>query len=93
LIIEKAGNNSSSADRANLLRNILKEAAEQMQNSPKESRFFRVLHHTYFSPASTQEQAAELLDLPFSTYRRHLKTGLQRVTSVLWQKELQGNSS
>jgi long-chain acyl-CoA synthetase len=33
---------------------------------------------------------AELLDLPFSTYRRHLKAGLTRVAELLWQKEIGG---
>jgi hypothetical protein len=34
--------------------------------------------------------AAERLDLPFSTYRRHLKTGIARVTELLWQHEVSG---
>ena len=38
----------------------------------------------------TQEQAAELLDLPFSTYRRHLKTGMEQLTQMLWQREIGG---
>ena len=36
----------------------------------------------------TQEQAAELLDLPFSTYRRHLKAGLDQITDYLWGREI-----
>jgi long-chain acyl-CoA synthetase len=39
-------------------------------------------------PAPTQEVAAELLDLPFSTYRRHLKSAIERLTEVLWNQEL-----
>ncbi|NJL21123.1 MAG: hypothetical protein HC895_10360 [Leptolyngbyaceae cyanobacterium SM1_3_5] len=38
-------------------------------------------------PAATQEKAAELLDLPFSTFRRHLKAGITRVTEILWFQE------
>jgi len=49
-----------------------------------------VLYHTCLHPAPTQEQAAELLDLPFSTYRRHLKTAIERVNDVLWQREIGG---
>jgi hypothetical protein len=37
-----------------------------------------------------QEAAAERLGLPFSTYRRHLTTGVERVTGWLWQRELHG---
>jgi len=39
-------------------------------------------------PAGTQERAAELLNLPMNTYRRHLAAGIGRLTSVLWRAEL-----
>jgi hypothetical protein len=32
--------------------------------------------------------AAQLLGLPSSTYRRHLASGLQTITDILWQLEL-----
>jgi hypothetical protein len=48
------------------------------------------LYRTYFDPAPSQERAAELLDLPFSTYRRHLEGGGTRVGEILWQKEIGG---
>jgi hypothetical protein len=51
---------------------------------------YHALHHTYFEPAPTQETAAELLDLPFSTYRYHLTNGIRRITEWLWQRELYG---
>jgi hypothetical protein len=41
-------------------------------------------------PAATQEAAAELLGLPFSTYRGHLTRGVERVCDRLWQRELYG---
>jgi len=37
---------------------------------------------------ATQEHVAELLDLPFSTYRRHLKAGVARVADALWSREI-----
>jgi len=42
------------------------------------------------SKTPTQEAAAELLDLPFSTYRYHLTNGIKRITEWLWQRELYG---
>jgi hypothetical protein len=45
------------------------------------------LHHTYLQPAPTQADAADLLRLPMSTYRRHLATGIERITQMLWQRE------
>jgi hypothetical protein len=47
------------------------------------------LHRTFLNPAATQEQA-DLLGLPFSTYRAHLRKGTKRVTDLLWQQELYG---
>ena len=49
-----------------------------------------MLWHTYFEPAATQEVAAELLDLPFSTYRHQLGRAVEQVIGWLWQRELYG---
>jgi hypothetical protein len=61
-----------------------------LQVSPRGAKLYRALYHTYLQPAPTQEQAAELLDVPFSTYRRHLKMGVERVAELLWQQEIAG---
>ena len=66
-----------------VLQTLLKEAADILQQVPRDVKFYRVLYHTCLHPAPTQEQAAELLDLPFSTYRRHLKTAIERVNDCL----------
>lgn len=72
------------------LRTLLREAAEQMREAGKENKYYRAVYHTYIQPAATQEQAAELLDVPFSSYRRHLKLGVLRITQILWQAEVGG---
>jgi hypothetical protein len=38
--------------------------------------------------AVTQQRAAELLNLPTSTYCRHLATGTDQLAHILWQKEI-----
>jgi DNA-directed RNA polymerase specialized sigma24 family protein len=48
------------------------------------------VYHAYLNPARSQEEAAKLLDLPFSTFRRHLTEGLAAITDQLWQKEIGG---
>ena len=58
------------------------------QESPRLVKFYRALYHTYLQPAATQEQAAEVLDLPFSTYRRHLRSGIEELTGRLWLREI-----
>jgi hypothetical protein len=47
---------------------------------------------TYVRPAATQERAAAALGLPFSTYRRHLTQGVDRVVAWLWDREVYGTS-
>jgi hypothetical protein len=76
------------AERVESLRAVLREAASTLQSNPRDEKLFRALDHTYFHPAPTQEAAAEQLDLPFSTYRRHLTAGIQRLTEILWQQEI-----
>jgi hypothetical protein len=84
LVIQRAGVNASEAQRVAALRKLIEEATAQLQAAPKENKYYRALYHTYFQPAANQEQSAELLDLPFSTYRRHLVRGIERATEILW---------
>ncbi|MBW4631309.1 MAG: ATP-binding protein [Iphinoe sp. HA4291-MV1] len=76
------------SDRIVTLQALVKQAAELLQSSPRDEKLYRTVYRTYLNPAPTQEQAAELLDLPFSTYRRHLKAGITRVTEILWLREI-----
>jgi hypothetical protein len=88
MVVERSGPAASPDERMNALQALLREAVEMPQVSPREAKLYRAVQYTYLKPALTQEQAAEALDLPFSTYRRHLKAGLIRVADVLWQKEI-----
>ncbi len=93
LVVEKTRNNSNETERVNTLRSLVRDATEVLHQSSKETKFYRPLYHTYIQPAATQEQAAELLDLPFSSYRRHLKSGISRVVEMLWAQEIGGADS
>jgi hypothetical protein len=88
LVIERAGSHSGEAGRIAALQDLVREAAESLQATPRQLKSYRALYHTYLQPAATQEQAAELLDLPFSTYRRHLRMGISRVGELLWEQEI-----
>lgn len=77
----------SSTER---LRQLVRLSAEELNSHPRDQRLYRALYRTFLNPAATQEQAAELLGLPFSTYRAHLRAGTKRVTELLWQRELYG---
>ena len=90
IVVERArGAQSAPTARANLLRSLLREAILELDDVPRRQRAFRALDKTYLNPAPTQEKAAEILDLPFSTYRRHLTEGIHLITEVLWQQELE----
>jgi hypothetical protein len=69
------------------LRAALTEAAEVLRGHPRDEKLFRAIDRTYLRPAPTQERAAELLGLPFSTYRRHRRDGLARIAELLWTHE------
>ncbi|BBL80981.1 hypothetical protein RxyAA322_28350 [Rubrobacter xylanophilus] len=90
LLVRRTGSRSGEHERVPALQRLLLEAAEELKRTPRETKLYRALHHTYFQPAPTQEQAARLLDLPFSTYRRHLRAGTERVAAILWREELRG---
>lgn len=90
VVLDRTGRTGNMRPRAAALQAIIREAAEALQASPRDAKLYRAVYHTYLQPAPTQEQAAELLDVPFSTYRRHLKSGVQRLTEMLWQQEIGG---
>jgi hypothetical protein len=72
------------------LRELVEDAVEELRANPRDGKLVRALERTYLRPAPTQEAAAELLGLPFSTYRGHLTRGVERVVESLWQRELYG---
>ncbi len=74
---------------AEVLARVITETAVAVGGQPRDEKFYRALDRTYLRPAPTQERAAELLDLPFSTYRRHLTQGVERLTARLWHQEQQ----
>ena len=69
---------------------LLAEASGRLFAGARDQKYHRVLDLTYFNPAPKQEAAADRLGLPFSTYRRHLRAGITRLVSLLWQRELEG---
>lgn len=73
-----------------LLQALLGEGADLLTATPRSRKLHRVLWHTFFEPAPTQEAAAELLDLPFSTYRYQLGKAVDEITGWLWQQEIYG---
>lgn len=81
-----AGRDPTTA--AHELTELLRSTATSLAGVPRDDKLFRALDRTYLRTARTQEAAAAALGLPFSTYRRHLRQGLDRVVAMLWRREL-----
>jgi hypothetical protein len=88
IVTQRGGANAGTSERATALQSLVQQTVESLQTTPRDVKLYRTLYHTYLQPAATQEQAAEALDLPFSTYRRHLKEGIERIVEMLWQQEI-----
>src|SRR5581483_12079476 len=83
-------NSVRAAERPQALRTVLERSLASLAASPRDARLHAAVRATYFEPAGTQEQISEALGLPFSTYRRHLKSGTERLIEVLWSWEQHG---
>jgi hypothetical protein len=88
VVVHASGVAAPASARVAALRALIVQATDALQATPRHAKLYRALYHTYIQPAPTQEQAAELLDLPFSTFRRHLKDGIEHIVEQLWQKEI-----
>ena len=75
-----------------VLRGLILDAAQVVKSDPRAETQYRVLDRTYLRPAPSQEKAAELLDLPFSTYRRYRDRGIEAITDWLWEQDLESTS-
>lgn len=73
---------------ADRLRDRILAAVDELRDEPSASKLSPVLDRTFVRPAPTQEAAAELLGLPFSTYRRRLAAAIGLLTDRLWAIEI-----
>jgi hypothetical protein len=90
LIMKRVADKASKTERIAALRDLVQETVESLRSYARDAKLYHALNRAYLHPASTQEQAAELLNLPFGTFRRHLKAGIARVADILWQREISG---
>ena len=90
MVARRAGGSASHEQRVAALRALLSDAITALSRTPKRAKLRRALERAYVAGAPTQEQAAQLLDLPLSTYRRHLREGEALVVDFLWRRNLEG---
>jgi hypothetical protein len=79
---------AADGSRADALREVLAAAIRALSADPKEAKLHRVLDETFLRGTPTQEAAAAMLHLPFSTYRRYLARGTEIISDRLWDAEL-----
>jgi hypothetical protein len=87
LVRDRAGDEEPGAAT---LEALVVAAVETLREHPRDDKLWRAVERTYVRPAATQERAAVALGLPFSTYRRHLTQGVDRVVAWLWDQEVYG---
>ncbi|GHF66464.1 hypothetical protein GCM10018790_50540 [Kitasatospora xanthocidica] len=78
------------ADPVEELRTLLREAVEDLARDPRSARAKEALTAGFLSGAPTQEAAARRMGLPYGTYRRHVRQGLDLLCEALWHRELHG---
>ena len=79
---------ADSRDPGSALRTSIVEAVAEIGGLGQNAPLGRVLDRTFVHAAPTQEAAAAVLDLPFSTYRRHLAKAIDELTDALWSIEI-----
>ncbi|OJF10199.1 AAA family ATPase [Couchioplanes caeruleus] len=82
---------ADSTDAVEDLRALVQRAVDEVGRHAKGVKAHEALVATYFSGAPTQEAAARRAGMAFSTYRRHLRQGLDDVCAALWDVELHGS--
>ncbi|MEM8484966.1 MAG: ATP-binding protein [Bacteroidota bacterium] len=88
IVADSVAESADDAERVEVLMQLVDDGVALLQQNVKQAKAFKALDRTYLRPAASQEQAAELLGLPYSTFRRHLATALNELIQFLWQKEL-----
>lgn len=84
---QDASDKSTELDLALVLADKLTNAITSLEHSPKDDVLHRVLYRTFVNPVGSQEQTADFLYMSFSTYRRQVKKGVERVADMLWLEE------
>ncbi|MFH8565727.1 AAA family ATPase [Streptomyces sp. NPDC017988] len=77
-------------DHGMTLREVLAHAVAGLVTERGGDKALRVATLAFMEGAPTQEAAARRLDMPYSTYRRHLTTAVSRIEEIMWRHEENG---
>ncbi|MDZ7736590.1 MAG: hypothetical protein U5P41_11175 [Gammaproteobacteria bacterium] len=76
-------NDMTGDERVEHLRRLIQQAAGRLRAVPKTRRYYDILWHTYFHPATSRLNAAGKLNMAPSTYYRHLATAVDLLAGEL----------
>jgi hypothetical protein len=88
-IINSTGTEATEHERIQALKSKIATAIKDIEGSPLDSKYHRVLYRTFINPVGSQEKTADFLNMSFSTYRRYLKSGMEKVIERLWREEIE----
>jgi hypothetical protein len=77
----------SPRERATALRARLVGEIQALRGSPRGDSWHRVLDATYVRGGEKHEQVASDLGMSYTTFRRVLRGGTQRIVAALWSRE------
>lgn len=88
LVVQEAGEDAPDARRIAVLKEKILTLLKDIEASPVDGKYHRVLYRTFVNPVGSQEKTADFLNMSFSTYRRYLQAGVQRMVELMWAREL-----
>ena len=89
-VLKSSDSDTGDINLALTLADKLTKAIGSLESSPKDESLHRVMYRTFINPVGSQEQTADFLYMSFSTYRRQVKRGVERVADILWLEEKTG---
>ena len=88
MVVSVADADASDATRVAFLKEKILSCIQEIEQSPMDGKYHRVLYRSYINPVGSQEKTADFLNMSFSTYRRYLLAGTNRLAEIMWGWEL-----
>lgn len=91
LVLKKATKEMKEYDKIKILKSCIDITLKEIEDSPVDGKYYRILYRTFINPVGSQEKVADYLNMSFSTYRRYLKSALDKLVRLLWNQEMDKN--
>lgn len=91
LVLKKVTAEMKDYDKIKILKSFIDQTLKEIEDSPVDAKYYRVLYRTFINPVGSQEKVADYLNMSFSTYRRYLKSAMEKMVRLLWNLEMDKN--